>query len=236
MVWRMDCEKRGWCVLAAIVLTNLCCVGSPAAKPTGQPKVTAPPESLKVGSFYKKYLDCGGLAIVSSDKVSDAAFFKLAEITNKMLAGRPDIRKAMVKARTRLLIIGATEQVTQLPEYAGLKPKEFWDRRARGLADRRIVSCGEENLLCLPDDRYDDENIFIHEFSHCIHGTLGRIKADVPFETRLKKIYEKALAKGLWKHTYAGSTFGEYWAEVQSQPHQHPGGTEGLRPGPGKTG
>ena len=45
-----------------------------------------------------------------------------------------------------------------------------------------IISTGaEENLLCLPSDRYHAEDIFLHEFSHGIHeiavrGGVSRLK------------------------------------------------------------
>jgi len=179
------------------------------------PQVTEPPERLKLAPFYKKYVDSFGLPIVSSQEVPDAALLRANTLINQMLADRPDIRKALIEAGVRFVVMGAKEMTTDIPEYSNMKPKKFWDERARGLGGR-VVSCGEENLLCYPVDRYDDESILIHEFAHCIHHSgIGRIDKD--FDKNLKAIYEKALAKGLWKNTYAGSNVGEYWAEgVQS--------------------
>src|SRR5262249_22098499 len=98
-------------------------------------------------------------------------------------------------------------------------PKEYWDRRARGLGatrQRPAVSCGEENLLNLKGDRYPRENILIHEFAHVIHE-IGLAAVDDEFDGRLLQTYQHALAKGLWKDTYAATTHKEYWAEgVQS--------------------
>jgi hypothetical protein len=183
--------------------------------PASLVRVTEPPGSLKTRSFYKKYVSCKGLPILSSEKVPDAALVWANTLINQMLADRPDIRKALIEADVRFVVIGAKEQTTDVPEYSHLKPKEFWDQRARGLGGR-VVSCGEENLLCYPVDRYDDENILIHEFAHTIHGiALKRI--DKEFDQKLKRLYEQALVKGLWKGTYAGSNRSEYWAEaVQS--------------------
>ena len=177
--------------------------------------ITAPPESLEADPFYKKYLDCGGLPILSSDRVADAALRRAAELIDHMLADRPDIRRALVGAKVRYVIIGATEQTTDIPEYSHMKPKAYINERARGFGGR-ITSCGEENILCLAVDRYDDESILIHEFAHVIHG-YGLQRVDESFNTRLETLYKKAIAKGLWAKTYAGSNKGEYWAEaVQS--------------------
>jgi hypothetical protein len=203
---------------------NLSCTAVQAAKPTKPPQITAPPKSLNIPSFYKKYVDCGGLPIVSSEKVPDAALFKVAELTDQILAGRPDIRQAMIAKTGRIMVVGAKEGITELPEYSRLKPKEFWNKRSRGFGGGRrriLTSVGEENVLCLPDDRYDDESIFIHEFSHSIHATLRLIDRDKGndkgFDETLREIYDKAVAKGLWSNTYAGSSRTEYWAEaVQS--------------------
>ena len=94
-------------------------------------------------------------------------------------------------------------------------PKTNWDQRARGLGGK-ITSCGEENLLNLRGDRYHNENILIHEFSHCIHR-YGIGVVDRTFDKRLQETFKKAIDKGLWKDTYAASNHSEYWAEgVQS--------------------
>ncbi len=92
-----------------------------------------------------------------------------------------------------------------------MKPKEYWDKRARGLGGQ-ITSCGEENLLNLKGDRYHSENILIHEFSHAIHEE-GLRTIDPKFDTRLRKIYAKAMDNELWKDTYAATNHKEYWAE-----------------------
>jgi alpha-glucosidase len=104
---------------------------------------------------------------------------------------------------------------TDVPEQRNMTPKDYWDKRARGLGGK-LTSCGEENLLNLKGDRYPRENILVHEFAHCIHNQ-GLQAVDRTFNKKLRDTYEKALAKGLWKKTYAATNAGEYWAEgVQS--------------------
>src|SRR5262249_19006107 len=108
---------------------------------------------------------------------------------------------------------------TDIPEHSDLTPKDYWDRRARGLGATRArpaVSCAEENLLNLRGDRYPKENILVHEFAHAIHE-MGLNSIDRSFDKRLKKCYDDAITEGLWKDTYAATNYKEYWAEaVQS--------------------
>jgi uncharacterized protein (DUF885 family) len=108
-----------------------------------------------------------------------------------------------------------TEMTTDVPEQRNMKPKEYWDKRARGLGGR-VTSCGEENLLNLKGDRYRNENILIHEFAHAIHE-IGLRRVHPKFDERLRETYQKAKDKGLWQKTYALTNHKEYWAEgVQS--------------------
>jgi hypothetical protein len=174
-------------------------------------RVSAPPEEMELNPFYKKYLDCDGIAVISSERVDDRAFYRVKELLDKMLETRPDVRKALVEDGVRYVIIAAEEQVTDIPDYAGMKPKAFWNERSRGFGGR-ITSCGEENLLSLPTDRYEDESIFIHELAHAIDGR-GLRKIEPDFKQRLKRLYDSAMAKGLYKHDYASTNTSEYWAE-----------------------
>jgi alpha-glucosidase len=175
-------------------------------------------ELLGLDLFYRKFTTAKGLPVLSSDKVSDAGLIEGADIVNHMLADREDVRQALIKNKVRLVVMAPTEMTTDVPEQRDMTPKDYWDRRARGLgASRRkpVVSCGEENLLNLKGDRYRNENILVHEFSHTI--TLGLRDLDPTFNDRLRDTYKNAMDKGLWKNTYAATNAGEYWAEgVQS--------------------
>lgn len=111
-----------------------------------------------------------------------------------------------------------------LPEYAHIcnTPENiaFWNKRARGFGgapeDDFSASCGEENVLAFPGDKYVGENILIHEFAHLFH-TIGIVGVEPDFNDRLEKCRQNAIAKGLWKDTYAISNKEEYFAEcVQS--------------------
>ena len=172
-------------------------------------------DKLKLDPFYEKHAAYKGYPILASKKVSDAALLEARFLIARMLADRDDLVKALIENKSRLVVMAPDEQTTDVPEQRNMTPKDYWDKRARGLGGR-IASCGEENLLNLKGDRYRNENILIHEFSHTIAG-YGLKTVDPKFDEKLKRCYAKAIDAGLWKDTYAATNAGEYWAEaVQS--------------------
>lgn len=182
------------------------------------PKVTTIPEAVikKFNldtTFYTKHLDYKGFSILSSDKVSDRALLEARYLIDRLLRDREDILKGMIKRGCRFMVMAPTEMTTDVPEQRRLKndPKTDWDKRARGLGGK-LSSCGEENLLNLKGDRYNQENILIHEFNHAIHQQ-GLREVDPTFDRRLKEAYQAAMTKGLWKGTYLATNASEYWAE-----------------------
>lgn len=191
----------------------------PTPSPDHPGKVTPVPkevrDALNLAPFYKKYADAGGLPVVGSERPSDAALLEAVDVVNHMLAGRDDIRQAVIKNKVRLAVMSPDEKTTDIPEHSDLTPKDYWDKRARGLgatSARPAVSCAEENLLNLKGDRYDKENILVHEFGHVIHE-MGMNSLDRTFDGRLRASYDHAMDKGIWKDTYAATNHKEYWAE-----------------------
>jgi hypothetical protein len=186
------------------------------------PKITPPPaafyerfrerdrETARV--FYKKHIDAQGLSIAAAAVVADEALERTYHIVTHILAGRPDILDAMRKYGTRLIIIGKDQVYTDMPEYRNHPNPVFQNERVRGTGGLDVTSFGEENLLNLAIDRYDDESIAVHEFCHTIDAALSRI--DPGWRKRLGQTYKSALAKGLWKDAYTASNQAEYWAEV----------------------
>ncbi|HKD35804.1 MAG TPA: DPP IV N-terminal domain-containing protein, partial [Pirellulales bacterium] len=196
---------------------------STAATPTaGSLDVKEPPESFfdkmrpkvkdAAHKFYKKSLSVKGIMIGASAEVSDDALRRTHEIVSHMLANRPDIAEEMVKFGTRIIIIGKDQVYCDMPEYKNVPNPQFMNERVRGTGGLDVCSFGEENLLNLAADRYDDESIGVHEFSHTIDAALRRI--DPEFSRRLRENFEKSTSSGLWKNTYAGSNRAEYWAET----------------------
>ncbi len=174
---------------------------------------------MELDPFYQKFVSANGYPIVSSAKVDDYALKEAAFLVNLMLANRPDVRTAMIDSGSRLIIMAHDEFTTDVPEHSHMRPREFWDARARGLGGSRtdpVCSCGQENLLAFDGDPYSTENILIHEFAHNIH-LRGLVNVDPTFDDRLKQAYQEAMEAGLWDTKYASTNHAEYFAEgVQS--------------------
>jgi hypothetical protein len=186
------------------------------------PGVTAPPESFfakfrdrdreAARRFYKKYLDVKDLSVAAGAEVADEALRRTRHIVTHLLAGRPDVLEAMARHGTRLIIIGKDQVYTDMPEYRNSFNAAYLNERVRGTGGLAVTSFGEENLLNLAGDRYDDESIAVHEFCHTIDAALRQI--DPRWGERLGQTYRKATNQGLWKDTYAASNQAEYWAEI----------------------
>jgi hypothetical protein len=195
-----------------------------------------PPSALDCDPFYKKHADALGIAILSSEKVPDAALLVARDIVIHMLAKRPDVREELIMRKMRVGVMAQSESTTDVPEHrhwkkpgpsdprltksekenyeqriGRLTDKEYWDRRARGMGGNP-TTCAEENLLGYPNTRYFGENILVHEFSHAIMG-VGLRKVDPDLYQAIRSAYKEAMDKGLWKGHYASTNANEYWAE-----------------------
>ncbi|MES2056004.1 MAG: glycoside hydrolase [Pseudomonadota bacterium] len=199
------------------------------------PAITAPPAALALDPFYARYLDAGGIPILSSARVPDAALLKARDIVVAMLAARPDLNRALIARGQRVAVMAADEGTVDIPEQRDwkkpprgdprltfceakhyderigrLSDRDYWNARARGMAG--ILTTGTvENLLGWKSSRYYGENIFVHEFSHNILDAIRT--ADPALYARVEAAYAAALKQGLWKGEYTSVSIGEYWAE-----------------------
>lgn len=205
-----------FCKKASVSLLLLCCcrlLGSSV-------HVVGPIEDstrtkCQLSAFYQQGTMVGDLPIVASEKVSPFALKEAAWILEKLIGHRQEVLSTMAERGAFVMVMAYNEYTTDVPEHSRLKPRIYWDRRARGLGGIP-VSCGEENLLGFPNDPYVKENLLIHEFAHGLHSQALR-PMDPTFQTRLEDAYAQAKAQGLWEGTYAITNSAEYWAEaVQS--------------------
>ena len=84
------------------------------------------------------------------------------------------------------------------------------DERTRGVGGLS-ASCGEENLLKLPSDRYrDHRDICRHEFAHTVfdYGLSPEVRAMA--ETQ----YAASIKARIWKTAYASTNANEFFAEL----------------------
>jgi len=196
-----------------------------------------------VQGFFAKSLDCEGIPVRSSAAVEDRALQIACDKITRMLAGIPEAREQLARSGAELHIIGRDEQTSDLPEFRDQRGRTYVDNtghattideRTRGKGGL-LTSCGEENLLRLPSDRYRGGNdICIHEFSHAIMGFgFGNVQ-----RRAIRDQYERAMRSGLWRGSYAATNAAEYWAELSAWYFGFHGSRriEGQLPGDGPEG
>lgn len=181
---------------------------------TNRPKIITlnPPEK----DFFTKELFCDGIPIMAPAVVTNEALYAAYDQIFRELKSLPMAASNVAAAGVEVHIIGRHQVTSDLPEFRNLKGKplpeyhgETIDQRTRGMGGR-LTSCGEENLLKLPNDHYFGRDILTHEFAHAIR------QYGIPLDIveRFNEQYRRSLAKGLWKDAYAGSNADEYFAEL----------------------
>lgn len=190
--------------MAALVVLQL-------AGTRDEPILTLQP--LERGFFSKALLN-RGIRVLAPECVADIALYEAQSRIERLLLHLPKARKNLVVLAAEVQIIGKSQVTSDLPDYRDLKGKPFdgkltVDERTRGLGGRH-TSCGEENLLKLPSDRYFGRDICSHEFAHCLMD-YGFDKA---MRARIQGQWKASLAKGRWSGSYAASNPSEFFSEL----------------------
>ena len=164
----------------------------------------------KIGRVVKD----NGIEFLANIPVSDGAFKRAEFVVQQMLSNSTGIRKRMAEIGFKVEIIGKDQLPSDVPGYAYLKTMKTFDGRpfdtgTRGVGDRDKCSIGEENLLCLNNQQYPDEDILAHEFAHSMMSNM-----DPEDVQRIKAAYQNAVDKKLYPQgIYMMANEKEYWAE-----------------------
>jgi hypothetical protein len=209
--------KRDWQLLVTVIIGLGSAFVSNAASVAGEPAIMIldPPER----GFFSKQIVVKGIPIKAHADVEDAALFEARRRLGRMLDHVPVVVANLVDIGAELHIIGKNQVTSDLPYLRHWKGKAYEtygktfasiDARTRGVGGV-LCSCGEENLLKLPSDRYrDHRDICTHEFAH---GVLGfGLSPDVREVVRAQ--FKKSMAAGLWKTAYASTNDDEFFAEL----------------------
>jgi hypothetical protein len=203
-------------VLESFGLALVMAILAPLSAP-GQDGIVpiSPPEQ----GFFSKKIVCQGIPIKAHREVDDRALLEARRRLAEMLASIPEIVHNLVEVGAELHIIGKNQNTSDLPSERHWKGRPFEthgkraltiDERTRGVGGLP-ASCGEENLLKLPSDRYrDHRDICRHEFAHTVfdYGLSSDVRAMV------EKQYAASMQKGLWKTAYASTNANEFFAEL----------------------
>jgi hypothetical protein len=207
----MKCVLVALCVVSVLGLEDRMLAGTaPVEKPTI--RTLEPPEQ----DFFSKELDFHGIPIKAPAVVSNDALYAAYERLGTMLAHLPVMVTNLAAAKVELHIIGKHQVTTDLPEWRQDKGKPLAeyngltrDQRTRGMGGQ-LVSCGEENLLKLENDRYRGRDICLHEFAHAIRN----FAMDEDLRSKFDAQYRRSTDKGLWVKAYASTNPDEFFAEL----------------------
>jgi hypothetical protein len=202
------------CTLPALILLV---AASGQSAPADQPKVTLiqPPDQ----GFFSKQAFYEGIPIKAHKDVSDKALLEARRRIGRMLKNLPVVVENLVDVGAEMEIIGKDQQTSDLPSQRHWKGKPYETHGSRALTiDQRTrgvgglpASCGEENLLKLPSDRYKHHrDICTHEFAHTVfdYGLSANVR------NMIEAQFKKSLGKGLWGTAYASTNPNEFFAEL----------------------
>ncbi|HEY4838773.1 MAG TPA: hypothetical protein VIH72_09205 [Candidatus Acidoferrales bacterium] len=199
---------------------------------TSEPSVSTTPATLKLSSFYQKYINADGIPIVSSEKVCDRALQVAYEIVTEELSGPtgPAIRKNLIHSKLRVAIFSNVngEKLTDLPEevrYAG--EPDFPVSRCGGGAvkDVPVTTVCDGDLLGAwwaslgpREARFDNyqrrESVLVHEFGH----TIQNLGLDSHTKQLIEAAYRNARKQNLFPNSkgtpsYMMTNSSEFFAE-----------------------
>ena len=164
--------------------------------------------------FYKKSILVQDILIVTSSNVNDYALKESAYLFDKMMSSiDKDVAQRVRDERLLCILIGATEQISEIPQFTTDKTGEaldYYNWRKRGflsrlkIKDRRqpVVVFAEEDVLEYPGGM-KDESILVHEFGHVV---MFQGFNDEQMK-RVTAAYENAKETGLYQDGYAAQRF-----------------------------
>ncbi len=177
------------------------------------PEPVPPPAAVRdffqLDPYYQQWINVKGFPILASAEVSPYTVKEAAWTIGHMIGHRPDILRAMAQNRARFSVVPHNKHLPDIPEYNFGRLNFFWEMRARGIGSH-TTTAPEENIIC-GDGNYCYAEV-IHEFAHQVHFQ-GLNRVDRTFDSRLKTLYNMAIAEGLYQNRYAATNRMEYWAE-----------------------
>ena len=199
--------------------------GVPAAHSTTEaaPRVIAPPDAFfelvrpqhrqAARDFYKKYIDVGGMPVVAAAEVADLALQRTHQIVTHLLAGRPDVIRAMVDGGMYLIIIGKDQVYTDMPEYRGHPNPAYQNERVRGTGgQRRPASARKTCSACRSIATTTRASACTNSATRSTRA-LARHRPDVARAPQ-RRLRRRPSQRAFGKTPTPASNPAEYWAEI----------------------
>lgn len=157
-------------------------------------------------AFYTKYIDAGGIAIVSPDKVKDVFLLAARDAILVMTSKFPELRERLLAKHGRfyMILVKDPKDLRDIPEmqlnnsvindteyrYSGACSKNTGFEVEGEIADYVRGYCFahvHERSACPP------LNIFIHEFAHALEWEMEYLKPGI--RDRIKEAYDQMIAE-----------------------------------------
>jgi hypothetical protein len=162
-------------------------------------------------TFYKKFINVGGIPIASSASPSDKSLFQAAKWTCNLISlAKPQVVQGLIQAYSKITVIGTNEQILQVPEYMQEDPLINELRAFGGSKDSPTTITAEENLMCSGQDPFISECKLLHQFGG---HAMSMLSGNNTFLDELDSTYSSAMQKGLWGNTISSESEQEYFAE-----------------------
>ena len=142
------------------------------------PNVAPPPAKFKIDPYYTKFTWAREFTVLGRG-ASDEALLKANDTIRKMFAYRHDILKALIADGVKLVVLGRSEKLADLPEFRALRPGGLRSALARTLdytPETKLLVVGEENVAGRPRDPNLGENQVIRVLA----GALYHVTASAP--------------------------------------------------------
>ena len=188
-------------------------------------------------TFYTKYIDAGGIAIVGNAEVANKHLLEARRVVLTMTLKYPVLRERLLSryGRYYLILIQPTQEEMNrwsfsLPEHnggstwPGCHTSTYWKLES-------VMGYCYAPVIGNPDAL----RTFVHEFAHALESEIDllqpglkdrawlesgihlplneALKKNPGFRDRLEHAYNTAYARGTWEGEYANVNYGEYWAE-----------------------
>jgi hypothetical protein len=183
-----------------------------------------------IDPYYTKFTWAREFTVLGHG-ASEAALLHANETIRRMFAYRHDILKALIYDGVRLVVLGSSESLADLPEVRAAGGTGAADPNLRYLTytpELKLLVVDEANVVADPDRMYVGDNQVIRVFADALYRVTGLRPADpefrpsqqyelrvtrldISFDEAVRSLYDRTLADGRWRGTQAIADRFAYW-------------------------
>ena len=109
---------------------------------------------FRLSYFYQKYTHAFGIPVISSNKVSQSSLKRACYVLRFFLTGSNELKEIFFRGSLRVVVLGSSESVLELPEYEGI-PSGWLGVKSLGPTRQiPVLAVSDENLQCSVGDSF----------------------------------------------------------------------------------